>query len=98
MGCDITIGGDLFTRGGILMGCDICNGAVDLYVVTPRPSCPEEIVSVMAFCFEHPQGEQATLDDFDVEGWAYLQATKEVLYDYIESEAARKNRHLWLTI
>lgn len=87
------------------MPCDYCNQASEEYVVvTPRPSDPSEIVSVLAYC-----GSCATQDGREVEGdivevaaslsrGASVMTTYTILGVYMDSSMADHNGHGFLTI
>jgi len=69
--------------------CDCCEQQYDVryYCVTPRPSCPQELVSIMWVC------EDCATNTFGGEP-----KTAEQLNDYFDSGEARKDGLLWLTI
>lgn len=83
------------------MTCDapLCTNRVTYYVVTPRPSDPQEIVATLAVCEEHAMMTPSTLQELK-DSWTsgYRLATPEVLNDYIDSPEAYLHHHLWMTL
>ena len=83
------------------MTCDApqCTNSVTLYVVTPRPSDPQEIVATLGVCEEHAMMTPSTLEELKA-NWThgYRVASPEVLNNYIDSPEAYMHGHLWLTL
>lgn len=72
-------------------------------VVTPRPSDPTEIVSILVFCEEHAPGvKRCTVaevaEDLAHGASAHSLVTRELMDEYMESPLATKNGHIFLTI
>lgn len=88
--------------------CDYCDQPVDfdtvVYVVCARPSDPSELVCVMLGCgkclhtTKLAMSFEVLLDKLNADHSVHVSATADVLQTYIESEFARINGHLFLTI
>ena len=78
--------------------CDYCAKTALVVVVTPRPSDPSEIVSILELCGEHDSEMTITQVEEVLATGGHAVARPEVLWQYIESDVAMSNGHIFLTI